>query len=348
MPDAHLGAGAMVGSVVATKNAIIPSAVGVDIGCGMMARKTPFKSLHLEGKLPQIRHDIERSIPVGFSKNQRLDDSVQNWEGWKTFSKLHPDIQDKMGNSMEQLGSLGGGNHFIEVCLDTEDNVWLLLHSGSRNIGKELADRHINNAKGLFKQSLLELPDPNLSYLVAGTADFAAYWNDLQWAQAYAMKNREVMMDRLIRVMQYQLNNGEPFEIELSVNCHHNYAELETHYGEDVYVTRKGAVRADKDDYGIIPGSMGARSFIVKGKGNAESFHSCSHGAGRTMSRTKAKEIFTLEDLKKQTEGIECRKDKGVIDEIPGAYKDIEMVMKAQDDLVEIVAELRQVVCVKG
>ena len=237
-------------------------------------------------------------------------------------------------------------NHFIEVCLDTEDNVWLMLHSGSRNIGKELAERHIATAKTLHR--LNELPDPALAYFVQGTPEFQAYWHDLDWAQRYALKSREVMMNRLLKSFNRMFNDGNAFRPEISVNCHHNYVSPETHFGETVYVTRKGAIRAEKGMYGIIPGSMGAKSFIVKGLGNPQAFNSCSHGAGRKMSRTAAKKKFSAEDLKAQTAGVECRKDAGVVDEIPGAYKDIDEVMRNQSDLVEIVAEIKQVVCVKG
>lgn len=246
------------------------------------------------------------------------------------------------------MGSLGGGNHFLEVCLDTQDQVWLMLHSGSRNIGNMLAQNHISTAKGLAKLAENRLPDLDLAYFVAETPEFVAYWRDLQWAQAYARYNRDVMMTRFKRIVEKHLVGGKPTKPLLSVNCHHNYAEKETHFGEDVYVTRKGAVRARTEDYGIIPGSMGAKSYIIKGKGNVESYCSCSHGAGRTMSRTKAKKHFTLDDLIEQTQGVECRKDTGVLDEIPGAYKPIESVMANQSDLVEVVATLKQVICVKG
>ncbi len=346
MPDAHLGKGAMVGSVIATKDAVIPAAVGVDIGCGMMARQTPFKAGDLDGKLREIRVAIERAIPVGFNQHKRISNASATWDGWNAFSQLHEKAQDLQKKAMLQLGSLGGGNHFIEVCLDTDENVWLMLHSGSRNIGNELAQRHIETARHLHRLS--ELPDKDLAYFVAGTAEFDSYWHDLQWAQSYAMKNREMMVNALSQVIADVLNDGEPFENTLSVNCHHNYAVSELHYGEEVIVTRKGAVRAREEDFGIIPGSMGAKSFIVKGKGVAESYSSCSHGAGRRLSRTKAKKQYTVEDLERQTKGVECRKDAGVLDEIPGAYKNIDEVMAAQSDLVEIVAELKQVVCVKG
>jgi tRNA-splicing ligase RtcB len=367
MPDAHLGIGSMVGSVIATKDAVIPATVGVDIGCGMMAVKTPFKSGILDGKMAEFRHEIERAIPVGFNEYRDAVDESNEWAGWAEFSELHPKVQDRRSKAMKQLGTLGGGNHFIEVCLDTEDNVWLMLHSGSRNIGNEVATRHIATAKTLHE--LNTLPDPALAYFVQGTEEFRAYWHDLDWAQRYAMKNREIMMKRLLRSFNRMFNGGDSSWTQVTtpsaeaaaathsegaehenivVNCHHNYVAREDHFGDDVYVTRKGAINAEEGRYGIIPGSMGAKSFIIRGLGNPQSFNSCSHGAGRKMSRTKAKAKFSVDDLKMQTAGVECRKDKGVVDEIPGAYKDIEEVMRAQDDLVEIVAELKQVICVKG
>ena len=346
MPDAHLGKGSMVGSVIATKEAVIPATVGVDIGCGMMAVKTPFKSGILDGKLKDLRLAIEEAIPTGFSQYQESVDESSYWDGWQDFNDLHEGVHDRKAKAMRQLGTLGGGNHFIEVCLDTENFVWLMLHSGSRNIGKELAERHISTAKSLWRLS--DLPAPDLAYFIQGTPEFAAYWKDLKWAQGYAMKNREIMMTRLLQVFNKMFNHRQAFRPELAVNCHHNYVALEQHYGEAVFVTRKGAINADKDVYGIIPGSMGAKSFIVKGRGLAESFNSCSHGAGRKMSRAAAKRAFTKDDLERQTSGVECRKDAGVLDEIPGAYKSIEAVMKNQEDLVEVVAEIKQVVCVKG
>ena len=346
MPDAHLGKGSMVGSVVATKEAVIPATVGVDIGCGMMAVKTPFKSGILDGKLKELRLKIEEAIPTGFAQYNESVDESSYWEGWNQFDELHAGVRDRKAKAMRQLGTLGGGNHFIEVCLDTENFVWLMLHSGSRNIGKELAERHISTAKSLWR--LNELPAPDLAYFISGTPEFLAYWKDLEWAQRYAMKNREIMMTRLLKVFNSMFNHREPFKPELAVNCHHNYVALEQHYGETVFVTRKGAINAATGTYGIIPGSMGAKSFIVKGRGLPESFNSCSHGAGRKLSRGAAKRNFTKEDLERQTAGVECRKDLGVLDEIPGAYKSIEMVMKNQEDLVEVVAEIKQVVCVKG
>jgi tRNA-splicing ligase RtcB len=355
MPDAHLGIGSMVGSVIATKDAVIPATVGVDIGCGMMAVKTPFKSGILDGKMAEFRHEIERAIPVGFNDYRDPVGESYEWKGWTEFGELHPGVQDRKKKAMKQLGTLGGGNHFIEVCLDTYDNVWLMLHSGSRNIGNEVATRHIATAKTLH--DLNTLPDPALAYFVQGTEEFRAYWHDLGWAQQYAMKNREIMMKRLISSFNRMFNadldvdnataNRES-QIQIVVNCHHNYVAVEDHFGDSVYVTRKGAINAEAGRYGIIPGSMGAKSFIIKGLGNPQAFNSCSHGAGRKMSRTAAKKKFTREDLKMQTMGVECRKDQGVVDEIPGAYKDIEEVMRAQNDLVEVVAELKQVICVKG
>ncbi|NJK64571.1 MAG: RtcB family protein [Synechococcaceae cyanobacterium SM2_3_1] len=348
MPDVHLGKGALVGSVLATRDALIPAAVGVDIGCGMHAIKTAYTAPQLEGKLKKIRTEIEANVPTGFSENREASKEVQNWQGWREFQTLHAGVQDLETKAHRQLGSLGGGNHFIEVCLDTEEQVWIMLHSGSRHIGNQLAQCHMSTARELARLSHTSLPDPDLSYFVQGTPEFAAYWRDLQWAQQYARTNRDVMMARVKRVVEKHVAGGKPFKPLLSVNCHHNYAEKEVHFGEKVYVTRKGAVRAQIEDYGIIPGSMGARSFIVKGKGNLDSFCSCSHGAGRTMSRNQAKRHFSLDDLVQQTQGVECRKDPGVLDEIPGAYKPIDEVMAQQKDLVEVVATLKQVICVKG
>ena len=348
MPDVHLGKGALVGSVIATKDAIIPAAVGVDIGCGMCAIKTPFTADQLDGKLKSIRRDIEAMVPVGFNENKDTDKSVSNWQGWQAFRDLHKGVQDLQTKAMRQMGSLGGGNHFIEICVDTENQVWIMLHSGSRNIGNKLAQCHIETGKQLAKLSGTKLPDPDLAYFTANTDEFEAYWHDLQWAQNYARVNRDVMMERVKRIVEQHLAGGKPTKPLLSVNCHHNYAEKEVHYGEEVYVTRKGAVRARTEDYGIIPGSMGAKSFIVKGKGNHASYCSCSHGAGRQMSRNQAKLHFSLDDLIRQTETVECRKDSGVLDEIPAAYKPIEQVMANQSDLVEVVATLKQVICVKG
>jgi tRNA-splicing ligase RtcB (3'-phosphate/5'-hydroxy nucleic acid ligase) len=316
--------------------------------CGMAAVKTGLPGDLLEGKLKKIRQDIEAVIPVGFSDNRAADKTVLNWQGWAQFRALHPKVQKLETKALKQMGSLGGGNHFIEVCLDEADTIWLMLHSGSRGIGNQLAQNHINTGKNLARLAGQSLPDPDLVAFMAGSAEFDAYWHDLQWAQRYALYNREVMMSRFKQVIAQHLTGGKPIKPLLTVNCHHNYAEKETHYGESVYITRKGAVRARETDYGIIPGSMGAKSYIIKGKGNLESYCSCSHGAGRRMSRTQAKNTYSLDDLIQQTAGIECRKDNRVIDEIPAAYKSIEQVMANQADLVEVVATLRQVLCVKG
>lgn len=350
MPDVHLGHGATVGSVVATTGAVIPAAVGVDIGCGMMAAQLPFKATDLPDSLKTLRDEIEWSVPVGFNAHKTPVDEAVEWRGWFLFDQRPEKLQGLAGKATSQLGTLGGGNHFIEVCLDKSQQVWVMLHSGSRNIGKEIAEVHIEQAKELMRQYLIKLEDPALAYLAEGTPQFDAYWRDLQWAQAYAMKNREIMMQRVLRAVAKVLLKDWRIPIDpiMQVNCHHNYAEREHHFDHNVIVTRKGAVRARVGDMGIIPGSMGTRSYIVKGLGNTESFHSCSHGAGRRMSRGKAKGTFTIDDLASQTAGVECRKDAGVLDEIPGAYKDIDQVMENQADLVAIVAELKQVLCVKG
>ena len=352
MSDVHLGKGATIGSVIATKGAISPSAVGVDLGCGMAAIKpklTEDERNKLLQNLQQLRHSIERSVPVAHNGNSRITESVEGWLGWEGQHTSLMSDSSILKKAKSQLGSLGGGNHFIEVCLDTEQNIWVMLHSGSRNIGKVLAERHIDTAKGIMKKLFIDLPDPDLAYLAEGTPEFLAYMADLKWCQYYALQNRVEMLSRVMKDISFLLyGENRPIESIMGVNCHHNYVSRENHYGENVLVTRKGAVRARKDDLGIIPGSMGTRSYIVRGLGNPESFHSCSHGAGRKMSRTQARKLFTVEDMKKQTQGVECRKDDGVIDEIPSAYKDIEKVMKNQSDLVEVVAELKQVLCVKG
>jgi tRNA-splicing ligase RtcB len=351
MADVHQGYGTTVGSVFATENAVIPQAIGSDIGCGMAVHKLPYKLSDLPDNLDALYSDIEWGVPTGHNQHKTPLSDASSWVGWgeinDNFSKK---IQDNLPKALSQLGTLGGGNHFIEVCGDEEQNVWVMLHSGSRYIGKMLADYHINEAKGLMKKMMISLPDPLLAYLVTDTPEFNSYWFALQWAQKYAMKNRELMMTNVMKSMSKVLLGDHKAKIEplISINCHHNYAEMENHYGKNVYVTRKGAVRARREDYGIIPGSMGTRSYIVRGKGNEESFCSCSHGAGRRYSRTKAKEHFTLEDFEKQTQGVRCKKDASVLDEIPGAYKDIDQVMENQKDLVEVIAVLKQVLCVKG
>lgn len=353
MPDVHYGKGATVGSVVATKGALIPAAVGVDIGCGMMAAKMPFNSTHLPESLDGLFSILSKAIPVGQDQHKTpVSGSSSIMTG---FADLPLDVQkgkreDQFEKTLAQLGTLGGGNHFIEVCLDEQDNVWVMLHSGSRGIGNIIGNYYIDRAKELMNQYMIKLENPDLAYLPEATQLFSAYWRDLQWAQSYAMRNREIMMKLSLESLAKALYKDASVKIEplMTVNCHHNYAERENHYGQNVIVTRKGAVRARVGDFGIIPGSMGTRSYIVEGLGNAESFCSCSHGAGRQLSRGKAKELYTAEDVEKQTAGIVCRKDAGVVDEIPAAYKPIEQVMADQTDLVKVIAELRQVLCVKG
>jgi tRNA-splicing ligase RtcB len=358
MPDVHLGKGATVGSVIATQGAIIPAAVGVDIGCGMMAVQTTLKAKDLPESLAELRSRIERAVPHGASKVRgRYDrgswgttpDSVRT--RWGKLAERHerivakyPRLKNKEPH--KQLGTLGGGNHFIEVCLDTEQTVWVMLHSGSRGIGNMIGQLFIELARKDMKKHFINLPDQDLAYLVEGTEHFDDYVEAMTWAQDYAAENRRSMMDAVLRVMRAEL---PPFQLgEVAVNCHHNYCTHEVHFGEDLIVTRKGAVSAKKGELGIIPGSMGARSYIVRGLGNPESFESCSHGAGRVMSRTAAQKRFTVEDHKAATEGVECRKDEGVIDETPAAYKDIDAVMAAQRDLVEVAYTLKQLLCVKG
>lgn len=354
MADAHAGKGSTVGTVIATKGAIIPAAVGVDIGCGMCAVKLPFKINQFKD-LPNLRHSIERSVPVGRHGNKDISSRVKDFfDKAGTPRAAQFDHQDKLGKAREQCGSLGGGNHFIELCQDQNDDAWIVLHSGSRNIGKELADIHIHEAQGLMKKYFINLPDPDLAYLSQQTPEFDNYIHDLHWAQNYAKMNREEMMTKIIEQINRHLNPNWLADYmpskysDLRVDCHHNYTQMENHYGANIWVTRKGAVSAREGELGIIPGSMGAKSFIVRGRGNVESFMSCSHGAGRKMSRTKARASYTEADLIAQTRGVECRKDKDVIDEIPAAYKDIDQVMADQVDLVEPVFTLKQVLCVKG
>ncbi len=362
MPDVHWGKGATVGSVICSSGAIIPAAVGVDIGCGMMAVQTSLTANDLPDSLKEIRSNIERAVPHGRTHNGGPGDRGA-WENipetqarmWKELSKgfeaiaaKHPKISQRHPNHINHLGTLGTGNHFIEICLDEEDQVWFMLHSGSRGIGNRIGSYFIELAKEDMRRHFIHLPDVDLSYLNEGTEYFNDYVEAVEWAQQFARTNRELMMQAVITAVS-QSEKIPPFKAELTaINCHHNYVAREHHFGKNVLVTRKGAVRARLGDLGIIPGSMGTRSYIVKGLGNPESFHSCSHGAGRAMSRNAAKKRFSLEDHAKATKGIECRKDKDVIDETPGAYKPIDDVMKAQADLVEIVHTLRQVVCVKG
>lgn len=356
MPDVHYGRGATVGSVIPTLGAIIPAAVGVDIGCGMMAVRTSLTGKTLPDNLGKVRSEIERKVPVGNGRSglhkhlpaavtTRMRRSGLSDDLGRILEK-HPKI--KGDDYLKQLGTLGGGNHFIELCLDEEDRVWVMLHSGSRGTGNRLGTYFIQEARKALEKRVLgyHVPDKDLAFFVEGEQLFDDYIEGVLWAQDYARLNREAMMERVLQAVRETLR--EFSTDKMAVNCHHNYVERETHFGENIWVTRKGAVRAGKGDLGIIPGSMGAKSFIVRGKGNAESFCSCSHGAGRKMSRTAAKEKFTLSDHIAATKGIECRKDKGVIDETPMAYKDIDAVMAAQSDLVEVLHTLKQVVCVKG
>jgi tRNA-splicing ligase RtcB (3'-phosphate/5'-hydroxy nucleic acid ligase) len=360
MPDVHLGKGATVGSVIPTTKAIIPAAVGVDIGCGMMAVRTSLNARDLPDDLRSLRSTIERAVPHGRTANGGSNDRgawrtppPRNAAAWAELQPQYKDIVSKhprlgQGNDANHLGTLGTGNHFIEVCLDEAENVWIVLHSGSRGVGNRIGQFFIELAKKDMRKFMVNLPDQDLAYLPEGTQNFDDYVQAVHWAQAYAMKNRELMMASILEALRAS-NLLPPFSADAEVvNCHHNYVAVEEHYGQRVYVTRKGAVRAGKDDLGIIPGSMGAKSFIVRGKGNPESFESCSHGAGRAMSRGEAKRRFTLEDHARATEGIECRKDAAVIDETPAAYKSIEAVMQAQSDLVDVVHTLKQVVVVKG
>ncbi|GAB3482876.1 RtcB family protein [Amycolatopsis cihanbeyliensis] len=351
MPDVHYGKGATVGSVIAMRDAVSPSAVGVDIGCGMSAVRTSLYAADLPDDLGTLRGRIEQRVPVGFRMhknpvNPARVHGVGGWDQfWRGFDHLHEGVRGLRGRARAQLGSLGGGNHFIEVCLEQGDagRVWLMLHSGSRNIGKELAERHIDVARGLPHNA--DLPDRDLAVFVAGTPEMAAYRRDLFWAQEYAARNRATMV-ALIKQALADTVPGTRFDDAIS--CHHNYVAEETYDGVDLLVTRKGAIRAGAGELGIIPGSMGTGSYVVRGLGNERSFRSAAHGAGRRMSRNKARRTFTAEDLVEQTTGVECRKDKGVVDEIPSAYKDIGSVIAAQRDLVEVVAHLKQVVCVKG
>ncbi len=361
MPDVHVGVGATVGSVIPTKGAIIPAAVGVDLGCGMMAVQTSLRAEHLPDGLGHVRAAIEAAVPHGRSSNASRRDKgawqtppatvAQAWgqslaARFDVISDKHPKV--RQSNNLNHLGTLGTGNHFIELCLDEQDRVWVMLHSGSRGVGNRIGSYFIALAKEDMKRWFVNLPDHNLAYFPEGTEHFTDYCEAVTWAQDFARINREMMMAAVLRALG-EVRDLPPFATGLeAVNCHHNYVAREHHYGADVWVTRKGAVRAGKDELGIIPGSMGTRSYIVRGKGNPESFCSCSHGAGRRMSRTEAKRRFTVEDHVKATEGIECRKDESVIDETPAAYKSIDDVMAAQADLVEVVHTLRQVVCVKG
>ncbi len=357
MPDVHLGKGATVGSVIPTVGAVVPAAVGVDIGCGMMALRTSLRASDLPDSLAAIRSAIEAAVPHGRTPGRDrgawhdLPSAVgEAWTelapGFQRICEKRPEIAGS--NTSNHLGTLGTGNHFIEVCLDLEDRVWLMLHSGSRGVGNRIGSVYIDLARREMERWFIHLPSRDLAYLPEGSQHFDDYIEAVGWAQSFAAKNREIMMAAVIRALR-----GAPglpaFTVgEVAVNCHHNYVSREHHYGKDVLVTRKGAVRAGPGELGIIPGSMGARSFIVRGKGNAESFCSCSHGAGRKMSRSEAKRTFSLKDHREAVAGVECRVDEHVLDETPMAYKDIDAVMAAQSDLIDVVHTLRQVVCVKG
>ncbi|WP_037572019.1 RtcB family protein [Phaeacidiphilus oryzae] len=353
MPDVHLGKGATVGSVIAMRDAVCPAAVGVDIGCGMSAVRTSVTTRQLPDDLSRLRSRIERAIPVGRGAHKEPVDPARlpgfrsaGWSDfWQRFDGLASAVKPRRERAAQQMGSLGSGNHFVEVCTDGSGRIWLMLHSGSRNIGKELAEHHIGVARSLPHNQ--HLTDRDLAVFIARTPQMEAYRRDLYWAQEYARLNRAAMMSLFKNALRDELR-GLQVEFEEEISCHHNYVAEEEYDGEELLVTRKGAISARAGEYGIIPGSMGTSSYIVRGLGNPESFHSASHGAGRRMSRGAAKRRFTRDDLVAQTRGVECRKDSGVIDEIPGAYKDIDQVIADQTDLVEVVAKLRQLVCVKG
>lgn len=359
MPDVHWGMGATVGSVIPTVGAIVPAAVGVDIGCGMAAVRTNIEAFRLPDSLAALRTAIEAAVPHGRTdnggpadagawKNELPAEIAAAWEGLKEGYDRVVDEHPKAFHARApgHLGTLGTGNHFIELCLDETGRLWVMLHSGSRGVGNRLGTYFIELAKKEMRRWFINLPDEDLAYLPDGTAHFGAYVRAVGWAQKYARANREAMMARVLGVLRTEFADLDT--TELAVNCHHNYVSKEKHFGKEVWLTRKGAVRAGLGELGIIPGSMGAKSFIVRGLGNRDSFETCSHGAGRAMSRNAARKRFTLEEHAAATSHVECRKDDGVLDETPGAYKDIDAVMAAQDDLVEIVHTLRQIVCVKG
>ena len=358
MPDVHLGKGSTVGSVIPTLQAVIPAAVGVDIGCGMIAAKTTLRAADLPDNLSGVRSAIERAVPHGRTPGRRDkgswgDSAPQNvdaawstlFDGFARITEKYPHLAKT--NQRVHLGTLGTGNHFVEVCLDEEQAVWFMLHSGSRGVGNAIGTHFIELAREDMRQWMINLPDRDLAYFPEGTQHFDDYVEAVEWAQGFARLNREVMMENVVAAVRRVID--KPFQSHVeAVNCHHNYVNREQHFGRDILVTRKGAVSARKGELGIIPGSMGARSYIVRGLGNEDSFHSCSHGAGRKMSRTEARRRFTLDDHRAATADVECRKDADVIDETPAAYKDIDAVMNAQRDLVEVVHTLKQVVCVKG
>ena len=357
MPDVHLGKGATIGSVIPTLGAVIPAAVGVDIGCGMMAVQTSLRAEQLPDSLAGLRTAIEKAVPHGRNPGRRdegawtnpPDDVTREWQRLKpdfdAIGNKHPKIVKS--NNYHHLSTLGTGNHFIEICLDEQEQVWAMLHSGSRGVGNRIGSYFIELAKKDMQRWFINLPDQDLAYFPEGTEHFMDYVFAVGWAQDYAKTNRQLMMQRVLKALGEAV--GLPISCETAaVNCHHNYVQREQHYGKNVWLTRKGAVSAREGELGIIPGSMGACSYIVRGLGNRDSFQSCSHGAGRAMSRNEAKKRFSLDDHAKATDGVECRKDAGVIDETPAAYKPIDAVMEAQKDLVGIVHRLKQIVCVKG
>lgn len=354
MPDVHAGKGSTVGSVIATTKAIIPAAVGVDIGCGMVAVRTSLKASQLPESLANIRHQIERDVPLGNSKHERDDLVNAHWVGRQDLLgrinellKKHPQLEQRGEAYLGQLGSLGSGNHFIELCVDENQDVWVMLHSGSRGFGNKIGTYFIEQAMAEMQRYFIKLDDPDLAYLPEGTQSFNDYVAAVSIGQDYAMQNRKQMLELTIAALRRHI----PIEFTLTeeaINCHHNYVERENHFGYNMWITRKGAIQAREGTLGIIPGSMGQKSYIVRGKGNKHSYCSCSHGAGRVYSRTKAKALFTVKDLEAQTQGVECRKDLDVLDEIPSAYKNIDQVMQNQRDLVDVVHTLKAVLCVKG
>ena len=354
MPDVHTGIGSTVGAVIPTRGAIIPAAVGVDIGCGMNAVRLSLDADQLPDSLRLIRAAIESAVPVGFSAHDqpvlRSGELKHLGRGLDRIFARHPQLKRMQRNAdrlwAQQLGSLGGGNHFIEICLDESNHVWVMLHSGSRGVGNAIGRYFIDLARKDMSRQQTRLPHRDLAYLKEGSEHFDDYVEAVHWAQDYALTNRREMLRLILEAITPHLPSFQC--TNEAINCHHNYVAIEQHGGQSLYITRKGAIRAGLDELGIIPGSMGARSFIVRGKGNPDSWSSCAHGAGRRMSRTEARRRFDRADLEQQTAGVECRKDKGVVDEIPGAYKDIDTVMANQSDLVEIVHTLKQVVCVKG
>lgn len=359
MPDVHMGYGSTVGSVIATEGVVIPSAVGVDIGCGMAAIRTDSVVGDLDGGFAKLRAAIEKAVPHGRTEHGRKGDRgawgatpahvVKAWEAelaayWETLITEHPKLNRNSHPSVH-LGTLGTGNHFIEICVDEEERLWIMLHSGSRGPGNRIGTHFSREAQGLMEEFYVKLPHKELAFIPESHPLFGAYYGAVQWAQAYARANRNIMLNATLDALKASIPS---VAVERVINCHHNYVDKEHHFGRNIYVTRKGAVRAREGDMGIIPGSMGDKSFIVRGKGNPESFCSCSHGAGRVMSRTKARATFSVADHERATEGVECRKDESVLDESPRAYKNIEEVMAAQEDLVSIEHTLKQVVCVKG